>query len=290
LPNPLCANSANYTNRFLDYLLAGGTSGPERVTLANTEVILRDDLSRFSLLNQINDLPHSLDDYNTYVAKLFTLTPVRQVILQKAVYDGLDLREATRFIDEWTCFLCSWGDIVSYVPGSLDPQHMMFWAALRRGWAHWRPTKEYMEEVRVHLLNESQIRHQFRINDDQPSSRRELSQLVLSSNLPLDELNRLDPSFYPSNPPLNRMISLFSNWIAIAEHVEQGRLQSEADFTEQQLRMDRLERLIREERLVNEGIEIFDDNSNIEDNEPFADADEGGVITFVRHPDSTQWA
>ncbi|EHK96619.1 hypothetical protein M7I_7669 [Glarea lozoyensis 74030] len=122
------------------------------------------------------------------------------------------------------------------------------------------------------------------------------------------------------------MTLVFENWTAISEHVEAGRLPSEASFTSQELRMDRLERLIREERLVNDGMErvdeeadveddedddlyfagvhrdedlssevdenedASDDDDSVDDDERFADADEDEDVTFVRGPNSTRWA
>jgi hypothetical protein len=233
--------------------------GSPRTSPSGTERILRqEDLSRFSLLNEVNELDPSGRQYLVYWDKTRLLSAIHQEIIEFARVDGFDIREGTAFIDEWVCFIRNWGDLTPQcVLGFLNPRHMMFWAALRRGWAHWRPSDSCSYEIREYLLTKTQLRHRIQTAEDWPSNstaHESYQRLINQSHLPRDERMRLDPSYYPADISPDRMFTVWVNWNNIAASVEERRLPDEVDFTVSQLRLDRLERLIREEIFLNEGL------------------------------------
>jgi hypothetical protein len=263
LANPLSVRSPDYINRFLDYLLAGGTSNRPERSSSGTEQILRNDLSRFSLLDEVDESHIWRDDVLIYIGRQNRISAVYREILEIARNDLLDVRELTAFIDEWICFIRNWGDPIPHVRGFLHPRYMMFWAALRRGWANWRPSQRCRDQTRDVLLRETQIQHRFYTAPDRPSyyiARERYQRLNNQGHLPGDERIRLDPLYYPTDICPDRMFTRWRNWNAMASLVEENRLPDEANFSIRLLRMDRLERLIREERLLNDG-QMTDDTA-----------------------------
>jgi hypothetical protein len=284
----------NYTYRFLEFLLAGEAStSPRRNPYTSQQISEVDSQPRFSLLGHINEVLPSDDDIERYLDRQSNLAELHQEMIEIARLDGLDVREAAAFIDEWVCFVRNWGDLILYVPDFLHPQHMMFWAALKRGWAHWRPSENCRNQVRNALLARTRIQHRFQADGHiRPRffARQGVQRLIASSGLPEAEINRLDPSFYPTDTSPERMATLFVNWNSIAGLVGERQLPREASFTIHQLRIDRLERLIREECLINEGrttggfeIDIENDDLShahraigVEVDDLFANTDEDG--------------
>lgn len=136
------------------------------------------------------------------------------------------------------------------IPGQLKWEDMLFWTALRRGWGTWRPSDRMIQEVMALL----QVRTEF---DHTPTVqlRGEMTRarIIATSLPPLENIRLLrlwDERFWERRSP-GRIERILSNWISFAPRAEQTRLESERGMPLAELRLNWLERLIREETIVN---------------------------------------
>ena len=164
---------------------------------------------------------------------------------------GMDPREGEELLRRWLEFLTHHSQPrYLNIPGQLRWEDMLFWTAFRRGWGTWRPNDMFIQDVRRLLQNRTEFDHT-------PTSplRVEISRdQIIAANLPPSENTRLlqlwDDRYVERRTP-GRIERILSNWNNFAPIAEQTRLESERGMSLEELRLDRLERLIREETIVN---------------------------------------
>lgn len=159
--------------------------------------------------------------------------------------DGMNIHERLTFLFEWADYNREFAILLGDnpdVPGLLSLRIMNFWVALRRGWGAWRPSSRMLSNMRESLRGWSDVNHG--VEDSPP---RVLN--ISASSLPRVECLRLHTLL--DELPMARFDRLFENWAAYEVTVDDTRLESEAHFSRAELRLDRLERLIREERCIN---------------------------------------
>jgi hypothetical protein len=126
---------------------------------------------------------------------------------------------------------------------------MLFWTAFRRGWGTWRPNDIFIQDVRRLLQNQTEFDH----TPTSPLSVEITRDQIIAANLPRSENTRFfqlwDGRF--DEGVLRRELNAFSNWNNFAPRAEQTRLELERGMPLEELRLDRLERLLREETIVN---------------------------------------
>jgi len=164
---------------------------------------------------------------------------------------GMDPREGEALLNSWSTFLARRrAPRYLNIRGQLSWEDMLFWTAFRRGWGTWRPNDMFIQDVRRLLQNRTEFDHT-------PTSplRVEISRdQIIAANLPPSENTRLlqlwDDRYVERRTP-GRIERILSNWNNFAPIAEQTRLESERGMSLEELRLDRLERLIREETIVN---------------------------------------
>jgi hypothetical protein len=77
-----------------------------------------------------------------------------------------------------------------------------------------------------------------------------LTSRIADSGLPREEIERLNELF-GGDREWTRIARTFHEWLAAAEFVQQQRIAGEMSLSIEDIRLDRLERLIREEWLLN---------------------------------------
>ncbi len=73
---------------------------------------------------------------------------------------------------------------------------------------------------------------------------------ILNTGLPLNERTRF-LILLEEWPPPERLAQILNQWLGFRDYCEETRIQSEFCLTAEELHSDPLERLIREERLIN---------------------------------------
>jgi hypothetical protein len=136
-------------------------------------------------------------------------------------------------------------------------QHLQFWAAIRKGWGTerwgiWRPSEPFLAEGERMLLEGLHFPHTaWQETYEGPS--RNLGANVIGrindSGIAPQEIARFE-ELYQEGLGLARIAALFHEWIEADEFVSNSRT-TEEHFMSQDLRLDRLERLIREDWLIN---------------------------------------
>ncbi|CZR54689.1 uncharacterized protein PAC_04573 [Phialocephala subalpina] len=151
-------------------------------------------------------------------------------LLSKATNEGLDLRDARALLFQWTSYYEESVQQYPNIPNMLPPAALAFWVALRRGWGDWR------------LSN----------GEDEDHFRRIRHLLVRLSPLSPEEQAVFEIMIEEEQTPLRRIAKLYRNWAMFAPSIDDNSRQtSEQHLSRNQLRMDRLSRLIREERVIN---------------------------------------
>jgi hypothetical protein len=187
-------------------------------------------------------------------------TPNSMMILA-AKQDGMDIRESMRFIMQW-CVYRRWSsrpgrsqELYPDVWGMLSVRDMQFWTALRRGWGNWGPSQGMLDQVREMLERYTNFNHRPHVSEiGTPSSdfaSAALSRIQQRNSTPEERIRLvrlLDEGISQA-----RFLQVEENWYTVmnGELLETSRMNSESHFSTEQLRLDRLERLIREERLIN---------------------------------------
>jgi len=167
--------------------------------------------------------------------------PIPRLMLL-AVRDGLDIREGILIIWLWTRWssnMLTWEqrDVEGFLPLSV----MLFWVALRRGWGSWIPSRGMLEEARSMLLLHTKFNHSVAL----PNMR------VGSFSIPRQERARF-VALVGGDIGISRTVQILDNWTAFvsAENLDSAPPPAGYSSTEE-FRLDRLERLIVEERVVN---------------------------------------
>ncbi|KUJ12956.1 uncharacterized protein LY89DRAFT_721774 [Mollisia scopiformis] len=173
-------------------------------------------------------------------------------MIRVAAHDGMEIRERVGFLSVWTDFEEQIPALLQTYPAIqtfLSLPVVNFWVALRRGWGAWRPSDSMLASMRGFLNHITGVDHA------PPTPRRAgqistISELVEQTILPNEEKERF--LLLESIIPLVRIHRLFENWAAYEVTVDDTRLPSEEHFSRAELRLDRLERIIREERIIND--------------------------------------
>jgi hypothetical protein len=211
---------------------------------------------RFSLVLGSNNTEPTEGDQAAY-RDLFSrlmreegeIGPLTEIIWH-ARRDGMDIREAALFIEHWLTFSYNHSqERYPDIEGFLSVSAVQFWTALRRGWGNWRPSQRLLDQVQGLLRSSTKFDHgvsgwihaEFITRSDN-----------LLSTLPQVERRRMMTWRTTDEEPGSvRFSQLQYNWVHFESAVDSTRLDSESHFSTQQLRLDRLERLIREERVIN---------------------------------------
>ncbi len=82
-----------------------------------------------------------------------------EFIIQFAVNDGMNVRQAVAFITEWFFWLDQTTEIRPSPEELIDIQVLQFWVALRRGWGRWQPSQEMLNRAREVLQLQRRIIH-----------------------------------------------------------------------------------------------------------------------------------
>jgi hypothetical protein len=167
--------------------------------------------------------------------------PIPRLILL-AVRDGLDIREGILIVWLWTRWssnMLAWDqrDVEGFLPLSV----MLFWVALRRGWGSWIPSRGMLEEARSMLLLHTRFNHSVALPNMREGSfsisHQEWARFVALVGGDVDN---------------SRAVRILVNWTVFvtAENLDSAPPPAGYSSTEE-FRLDRLERLIIEERVVN---------------------------------------
>lgn len=168
-------------------------------------------------------------------------TPLEAIMLA-AERDGMDIAEGILFLTEWFHWLERAAETYPTPEGFLDIQTLQFWVALRRGWGNWHPSRAMLDEVRAVLLDQANFNH-IPNTDWSLSFRHSTLATIRGSALPPGEKARLE-KLLEDGVSAVRVSQIYANWRSF---ITRGfRLNQDPAF-----RFDRLERLIREERVVN---------------------------------------
>lgn len=166
-----------------------------------------------------------------------------------AVQDGMNVRQAVAFLTEWFLWLEHTAEIWP-TPGELiDIRILQFWVALRHGWGGWQPSQEMLNRVREALQLESSIIHPLYTGEpgfDDFDDENSLSS-IRASDLPPEEQDRFRRLREDDRLHHGRIEAIYVNWrLYIRNYVLSSELGQTSEF-----RLNRLERLIREERVMN---------------------------------------
>jgi hypothetical protein len=166
-------------------------------------------------------------------------TPLEAIMLA-AERDGMNIVEGILFLTEWFHWLERTTEIYPAPRGFLDIQILQFWVALRRGWGNWHPSQNMLDEVRAVLLEQTNFNH-IPNRDQSLNFRHSTLATIRRSALPPGEKARLE-KLLEDGVPAGRVNQIYANWRSFMRR--NFRINQDPTF-------DRLERLIREERVVN---------------------------------------
>lgn len=232
---------------------------------------------RFSLVFQDlqqHDAPtaEAIEEFETRRHQVFATADIPWVaerharmmarIMRLARRDGLDVREGKMLMSSWQQFWLDRGHKDKYYspPAQLgadilSPAALLFWVALRRGWGAWKPSQDMLRNVRQDVFGMCYDEHSYLLGDMTPEVRGlEIVTSIQSSDLPAPEQARLVRVFssLPDDRDKDwRMKAIFARWRLIKPYVDRLRGEEEAHFSSAQIHLDRLERLIREESVIN---------------------------------------
>lgn len=262
---PLTSHSRNPIDDFLDELCSDASRAGREMLAYNHDHPgfahsqgSENESYIFSVLRDLPEYDSSIVDrlhFEEAEARLQDTLQRRMIVA--AVADGMDPREACEFLQAWRRFARNkeWND----VPGMLSMRHMQFWSALRKGWGTerwsiWRPSDRFLAQVRTMLLEGLRFTHTPWEGSYAGSSGTDpmanLTSRIADSGLPREEIERLNELF-GGDREWTRIARTFHEWLAAAEFVQQQRIAGEMSLSIEDIRLDRLERLIREEWLLN---------------------------------------
>ncbi|KAE8440902.1 hypothetical protein EG329_006323 [Mollisiaceae sp. DMI_Dod_QoI] len=174
------------------------------------------------------------------------------LMLFGAIRDGLDIRNATALICEWTRYVFEQRNEQHYqsIAGMVPLPALAFWVALRRGWGLWYPSRRFLGEIRRVLQENTNFDH-FVDRSLNIITRDQLLSQIRSSILPPEE-QAVFEVLIERQRPYARTAQLFRSWALFEPSIDDSlREGAERHFSRNQLRMDRLTRLIREEQVIN---------------------------------------
>ncbi|KAG9236738.1 hypothetical protein BJ875DRAFT_455576 [Amylocarpus encephaloides] len=196
------------------------------------------------------------EDFELFRAVLPRLED-NQVLLAQvfaAVHDGMDVREAYEFIEQWCGYTLNWRNPFLQIPGMIEIQALQFWVALRRGWGGWKPSDACLSNVRRRLTQGSLVNH---LPEERtvfemaaPDADHVVRFEIQETGLPDLEMDRLC-HLLQEGIDAQRVSVMVQNWNSSSDWIEASRMPTERSVSIARLRLDRLERMIREENVVN---------------------------------------
>ncbi len=174
------------------------------------------------------------------------------LMLFSAVRERLDLRSARALTYEWVryCFERLNDQHYQSITGMVPLPALAFWVALRRGWGLWYPSRRFLGEIRSVLQENTNFDH-FVDRSLNIITRDQLLSQIRSSILPPEE-QAVFEVLIEQQRSYARTAQLFRSWALFEPSIDDSlREGAERHFSRNQLRMDRLTRLIREEQVIN---------------------------------------
>jgi hypothetical protein len=178
-------------------------------------------------------------------------TPLED-IMEFAVGDGMNVRQAVAFLTEWFWWLDVKSEIGPTPAEFIDIEVLQFWVALRRGWGRWQPSQEMLNRVREVLQQQSRIIHPLNTGEpgfDDSDDENSLSS-IRASGLPPAEQDRFRRLREVDRLHHGRIEAIYVNWRLYISNVRDYVWSEEVGQTPE-FRHNRLEWLIREERVLN---------------------------------------
>ncbi|CAG8954639.1 hypothetical protein HYFRA_00004559 [Hymenoscyphus fraxineus] len=174
-------------------------------------------------------------------------------IMVMAEQDGFDSREGTHFIGNWNRYLLHFHAPYPDIERMIPLLHIQFFIALRQGWGHWSPSEHFLTTVRELFVQQS-TRFPHVPWDGVLATREDPRGAAISwiggENIPEPERRRI-LGLLREGLNVNRVVGIFETWFWFQGWVEGLRRPEEHGVNIQELRLDRLERIIREERVIN---------------------------------------
>jgi hypothetical protein len=173
-------------------------------------------------------------------------------IMEFAVGDGMNIRQAVAFLTEWFYWLEHTDEIWNTPAEFVDIQVLQFWVALRRGWGRWQPSQEMLNRIRQVLQLESRIIHPLNTGEpgfDDSDDENSLSS-IRARGLPPEEQDRFRRLREVDRLHHGRIEAIYVNWRLYMSNVRDYVWSEEVSQTPE-FRHNRLERFIREERVIN---------------------------------------
>jgi len=173
-------------------------------------------------------------------------------IMEFAVGDGMNVRQAVAFLTEWFWWLDVKSEIGPTPAEFIDIEVLQFWVALRRGWGRWQPSQEMLNRVREVLQQQSRIVHPLNTGEpgfDDSDDENSLSS-IRASGLPPAEQDRFRRLREVDRLHHGRIEAIYVNWRLYISNVRDYVWSEEVGQTPE-FRHSRLEWLIREERVLN---------------------------------------
>jgi hypothetical protein len=167
-------------------------------------------------------------------------------LMVSASRNGMNVQEGIAFLNEWFLWLEHTQDNSPDVFGFLPMRWIQFWVALRRGWGNWHPSQYMLDDVRRILLPSSIFRHVPMTGQLANVELNVLRNITRSgSTLLPGEQARLERLLEERSCP-GRVSTILDDWETYLRRYILFRQSNDPG-----LRLDRLERLIREERAIN---------------------------------------
>lgn len=263
-PSVTTAEHTDQTGDFLLYLVStdAGVSGLLEGETSFQERFLHHELAPYSftlaLEHPFRPTGEMYTSFNSLYRERFHFSEpdadVLAEILDLAVNDAMDIREARPFAFLWTMFweshpLADNSTAYKVLPISV----ILFWVAPRRGWGSWRPSDGMLRYVRDILQMHTGFTHREPQNTSHLYSEEAnalLANDIRESTLPFDEQHRLIRLIYEAVEN-DRARRIFELWNEFAPWAADTRSGHEPNLPVQEVRRSRLERLIIEEGIVN---------------------------------------
>lgn len=252
------------TEDFLGFLLVPTEYDSDRPSLLFAGPPLSVRFDERSIPDEIASRKYSLIESTGVPDWIWTYVE-RNHLLVKAIADGIPRREAAVLHYLWHLFRVRWCGPEQpiyhehFLHHSIHGSILMFWVALRRGWGPRVPTDNFLTQTRTFFIRFWGA-HDYAGTDTGVSTGNNdgIFAITLDEQLSTRERERLLGLESLYNHP-NRVGNLHQQWRRFPPRVESSRDPVlEAHFSGAQLRLDRLERLIREERVLNAEISTHD--------------------------------
>lgn len=250
---PLTASTPDHTQDFSLYLYAiWRSNNPEINILEMEELLARGGIS---FLPSLPSQPPSIRDLLVYERMADSLQPdILWLIINQAITDGLDQREATEFIGHWNQYVFRFQDPYPEIEGMIPLLHLQFFIALQLGWGSWSPSYNFLRSVRRLFVRES-TRFPHIPWDGIPTGPGDprtsaLDWITRMRSIPFPERRRM-LDLAGEGADIHRVVGIFQTWLMQGRFVENSRMPGETGFSTEELRLDRLERITREEEILN---------------------------------------